>query len=254
MYRKMGARRRGVFLRALAACGNVTLAAEKAAVSRSWVRNQRAAEPAFDAACAAALGEAEARLRAAEDGRPPQGWGFLDGMALAVRGSNRRRVQIARARAGQWTPQAENRFLAVLAATCNVKAACAAAGRSRSSLYAHRKRWPAFARRWDAAVEQGAVALEFAIVSHAANPFSARALPPPAEVPAMPVDAMFHALYMHKRQLTGSGGRPGRRGAPPDIEAVTDKVVRFAEVLKAKREIGAARLRRDARERARRGG
>ena len=48
-------------------------------------------------------------------GAPPAGAGQARG----------RRVQIARARVKQWTPRVEDRFLATLAATCNVKAACA---------------------------------------------------------------------------------------------------------------------------------
>ena len=76
-------------------------------------------------------------------------------------------MQIARARLKQWTPRIEDRFLAVLAATCNVKAACAEVGMTAASAYAHRKRWPAFAGRWDEAVEEGYARLEFALVENA---------------------------------------------------------------------------------------
>ena len=61
-----------------------------------------------------------------ERGEPPSGWGFLDGEELVVQGTGGsgggKRIQIARARPRQWTPRIEDRFLATVAATCNVKA------------------------------------------------------------------------------------------------------------------------------------
>ena len=144
---KMGERRRAAFLRALAASGNQTLAAEQACVSRSWVCKERAASPAFDAEVRALIAAADARLRGGEGNAPPRGWGHLDGVELVVRGTHGRRVQIARARAGQWTARTETRFLEVLGATCNAKAAYAAAGKSKGSAYGHKRRWPGFGRR-----------------------------------------------------------------------------------------------------------
>jgi hypothetical protein len=90
MYRKMGARRRGDFLRALAICGNLTLAAERAGVSRSWVYKERAANAKFDSDCRAAKAAAGVGLRCAQaTGRMPKGWSRFGGEALAVRLSNR---------------------------------------------------------------------------------------------------------------------------------------------------------------------
>src|SRR5688572_13253936 len=109
MYKKMSGRRRDVFLRALEVSGNQTLAAERACVSRSWVCKERALNPAFDAEVRAAIEAADARLRGGEGNRPQaKGWGHLDGVELVVRGSNRRRAQVARARAGQWTARSED--------------------------------------------------------------------------------------------------------------------------------------------------
>jgi hypothetical protein len=92
-----------------------------------------------------------------------------------------------RARLNQISPRVEDRFLATLAATCNVNAACAEAGVSKGAIYTHRKRWSAFARRWDAAVKLGSLRLQFALVEYAANPFSATELPEPAEIEIEPV-------------------------------------------------------------------
>jgi hypothetical protein len=155
MNEKMEARRRAAFLKALAATGNVTVAAERACVTRSWVRRRRKADAAFDAACVAAVNALSAALAGQAANAPASGWGHLDGAELVVRGCNRRRVQIARARPGQISPAVEDRFLSVPAATCSVKAACREAGVSKSAFYGHRKRWPGFAARWEAAVKEG---------------------------------------------------------------------------------------------------
>ena len=91
MYRKMGARRRGHFLRALAVCGNATLAAERAGVSRSWVYKERSANPKFDSACRAATSAADALLRTIRwSGTMAKGWSRAGGMELVIRESKRR--------------------------------------------------------------------------------------------------------------------------------------------------------------------
>jgi hypothetical protein len=218
-------------------------------------------DPEFDAAVREAVAEAKQKLRWAPDqvrgtrgsNEPPSGWGHLDGVELVVRGSSARRVQIARARVGQISAAVEDRFLATLAATCNVKAAYLEAGVSKGAIYSHRRRWPAFAQRWDEAVEEGGLMLELALIGHARNPFARRELPPAVPTPPMSADDCFHNLYMHKRRLTGLGGQPGRRGRPPDIAEVTAKIVRIADAITRGRGVDAAARARSERELARRG-
>lgn len=237
---KMSAARKAAFFDALRATGNQTLAAEAAKVSRSWVSLHRAQDPAFRRAMDDATAEARERLGAHPERRPPSGWGFLDGEELVVKGTGgsgakgrRRRVQIARARLKQITPRVEDRFLAVLSATGNVKAACAEAGVSVVAIYAHRQRWPGFARRWDEAVDLAGIRLEFALVHFAANPFAAPELPEPAELSivrsrpagtgpedgeggfALTFDEGMHSLYMTQHRRYGLGGRPGRSEGGP---------------------------------------
>jgi hypothetical protein len=247
----MSDKRRGAFLKALEACGNQTLAAERTCVSRSWVCQERMRNPEFDAECERVIASARERLRQAEGNRPPEGWGHLDGVELVVRGTNGRRVQIARARAGQWTAACERRFLSVLAATGNAEAAYRAAGKSKGSAYTHRKRWAGFERQWGEAVEISCVRLEFGLAGYAMNPFSSPELPDPAPVSLTPEQAL-HSLHMNKRRLFNLGKRPGRRGAPPTIEQVTARVVRQVEAVKGGRGLDPAEVRRDRREWARR--
>lgn len=167
MSAKITARRRAKFLHFLAASGNLTLSAERAKVSRSWVCLHRSADPAFDAACLAAIAGARAALGHRQARGAVGGWGFADGAELVINASNGRRVQVRRAKYRQWTPRIERRFLETLCDTCNVCAAAAAAGMSKSSAYAHRRRWPAFAKLWDEAVEVGSAVIESALIAGA---------------------------------------------------------------------------------------
>ena len=208
MSAKFGARRKAAFLAALAESGNQTLAAERAKVSRSWVCLHRSTDAAFDAACIEAIAQAKASLGAiaAYGGsrRPAEGWRFAEGAELVVRGTNGRRTQIARSRLKQWTARVETRFLSALAASCNVKAACAEVGTSFSSAYAHRARWPGFARRWDEAVETGTARIEAALIENACH-FLAPADEPPPEAPLREM-SVADAIRIVE-------GRPRRRGA-----------------------------------------
>lgn len=73
--------------------------------------------------------------------------------------SARREVQIWRTSRG-WTQQRRERFLDHLAATCNVTAAVEAVGLSITTVYALRRRDPAFAEQWRMALLAGYDRLE----------------------------------------------------------------------------------------------
>jgi hypothetical protein len=208
MAKKFSAARRAAFLRALSETGNQTIAAERAKVSRSWVTLHRASDPEFRGRMEAAVAEAKRRLRGASAVAPGASWGSLDGEELVVRGGNGRRVQIARARMKQWTPRLEARFLETLAATCNVKAACAAVGLSVASAYQHADRWAAFANRWQAAVEEGYFRIELQLMERSSRSLSLS--PAQADAGAATDEALFHQLYMHQHGLRGIGKAPGR--------------------------------------------
>ncbi|MDT8760821.1 hypothetical protein MZO42_19140 [Sphingomonas psychrotolerans] len=213
MSRKTSMTRREAFFRAPTETGNQTIAAERAKVSRSWVTLHRAQEPGFRARMEA-IGAARARLRAAAGVAPATGWGSLDGEELVVRGSNGRRTQIARARLRQWTPRAEQRFLGTLAATCNVKAACAEVGLTTASADAHAERWPNFAARWAEAVEVGYMRIEAALLERAGDP-GAELRPGPAHAaghhrPGDPFAPHAQARGPRGRQTAGARRRTAR--------------------------------------------
>ncbi|MGI8704949.1 MAG: hypothetical protein ACR2JJ_04010 [Sphingomicrobium sp.] len=165
MSKKFSAARKRAFLTYLSQTGNQTISAERARVSRSWVCLHRSTDAQFDLACREAIAEAKERIKAAgaagaECPRHSSFPRYHQGEELVVSGSNGRRVQVRRAKLSQWTARVEDRFLSVLAATCNVKAACRAVGLWPPSAYSHRKRWPDFARRWEQAIAIGACELE----------------------------------------------------------------------------------------------
>jgi hypothetical protein len=202
MNAKHSAARRAAFLRALAQTGNVTLAAERAKVSRSWVQLHRGGDPAFRRLCDETVDEAKAALRQAQDKR---GGGVRTAFGL--------------------TP---------------------------ASAYNHRRRWPAFAERWDAAVEEGYVRLETGLIHAAGNLFSDEeppdALYEPGPVTAITADHAIHLLHMHKHQVHGIGKRPGLRAREPDIEEVRAEILRKVAAMERARGRSEAERARDREE------
>lgn len=247
MTRKFGEARRRAFLSALSATGNQTLAAERAKVSLEWARRQRKGDPDFARGWEEALDRAAAALAAHGARRPPAGWGFLDGAELVVRGTGGsalerppadragKRIQIARAQLRQWSPRVEARFLAALAATCNVKASCAEIGMTPSSAYRHRKRWPAFARRWDATLDAGFVHIEMGLID-AAGVFLAGEddIGDPGAMTGMTVAHAMELLAMRERAAKARVTNRRRRGwwrREPDIEEVRQEILRKVEAI-----------------------
>ena len=150
------------FLDALAGCGNATLAAEKAGVSRSWAGKKRRAEPGFDAACRGALAKAARRLAGRESNLAPKAWRGAGAGENLVRRGSRSGAQVVRSAAVQWTRSTEEAFLAVLRDTANLSLSCERVGMSEPSLLAHRKRWAGFERRVQRALAEAPARLEAA--------------------------------------------------------------------------------------------
>ena len=241
MWTKITKARREAFLRALRECGNQTLAAERARVSRSWVCKWRGLDPDFDAAVRDAVAAAKARLLAEkrEGTVPPKGWGHLDGVELAVRGTaggGQRRVQIARARLRDWSPAVERRFLDALGATCNVSAALAEVGKSKGSAYTHRKRWPAFAKLWDDVLGEAYAALEISLMQNACNLFSAREYVPETVIREMTAADAIHLLHCQKNKVLGIGKAPGKSWRRPrTLDEVRESILTKLEAIERSR-------------------
>jgi len=89
----------------------------------------------------------------------------MDGEEVLTTGANRP-VQKQRIAQG-WTLSRRERFLDHVAATCNVRAATEAVGLSQASVYALRRRDPAFAEQWRMALLTGYDRLEAILVAKA---------------------------------------------------------------------------------------
>lgn len=243
MSKKTSEARKRAFFAALAETGNQTISAERARVSRSWVILHRRTDPAFRARMEAVLAEARARLADAAEQRPAhEKWRGFKGETLVLRGGNRRQVQIMRARLKEWTPRIEARFLRTLAASCNVKAACAAVGMSRESAYARRARWHSFARRWEQALDIGYTRLEFALVENAGNMLEGVKVDPEAPIPPMTVAQAIQLLGLHRRKVKLGYHGVHRASKPTDVEALKAEIVRKAKVLDRAEKMKAERL------------
>lgn len=226
------------FFTALAETGNQTISAERARVSRSWVTLHRSTDSAFKARMEAATGEARENLARVASQAPAAAWGDIDGEQLVVRGTNGRLVQVARARLGQWTPDVERRFLRTLAATCNVKAACAEVSMSPASAYNRRHRLTAFAAHWDQALQIGSWRLQAALLQSCCNMMDGVEVDADAPIPPMTVDEAIRYVGLHRRQLAGFKHRRWHKDwyKLPDIDEVRASIVRKVEVIKRHRE------------------
>lgn len=159
-----------------------------------------------------------------------------------VRPAKNGKTQVIRSTA-RWSDEAEGRFLSVLAATCNVKAAAKAAGFSTVTLYKRRGRWPGFAAEWDAAIAQGYARLEARLVELANDSLRKRRDDDDEEGeddeaeraeagPAMTVSETMNLLRLHRASVRGGAPQDyaWRRGAP-DPEAMRASILRKIEAI-----------------------
>lgn len=237
MSQKTSPARRAAFLRVLGETGNHTIAATHAKVSRSWVTLHKATDPEFRAACDAAVARAvvaaEAMRAAGDTATPAKKWRYLDGHETTIRGGNGRRAVVSRARLKAWTPRTEAIFLETLAASCNVKLSCKAAGLSVPSAYMRRAKWPGFGERWKAALENGYVRLEFALVENACNTLSGDVdFAPDAPMPPVTPEQAIRMLRMYRYEMHRMGKRPGLTMRPSDPGKARAEIIRMAEIVK----------------------
>lgn len=215
---------RAAFLAALARGGSVKGAAEAAGVDRTTAYQARSGDADLAACWAAALAEGRERLARGE--RP-----VLAGNEV-VRSSRHGRPCVMRAGAGRWSAGKEALFLTVLEEGANVRRAAAAAGLSTQALYARRRREPAFAESWAAAVRGGYLDVEALLIENAKSVLGGAAAPEEAEgagrlTGEMSVTDAINILKLHR--ASAKGGAPQRydwRAQEPDIEEVRAEVLR----------------------------
>ena len=136
-------------------------------------------------------------------------------MNLTIRRGRIREPKVVPERDYQWTTAARGQFLDHLAATCNVRAACVAAGRHHTGAYALRRRDPEFAAQWQEALDQGYDTLEAALLERAIAPLQHEpgADAPDGPPPGFAFDEGLKLLNQH-RTHQGRGARPAKTGGP----------------------------------------
>jgi hypothetical protein len=243
--------RRGFFVR-LAATGNATLAAKRSGVAKAWVYRWRAEDADFAAEWQQALERfarrAQARDRAgkaigckrARRGGSPDAWPARQGPLIARRGRGGR-PQLAAARESDWTEDKEAEFFAALGATLNVTAASKAAGFTSKTAWARKRADAAFARRWDAVMDEGAHRLELRLMEMAARNIGALAdqdaAAADAAAEAHPLDPdLAKWLLKFRRDGAKQPHRRGWRPPEPDIEAVRAEILRKVAAMERARD------------------
>jgi hypothetical protein len=234
------ARRKRAVVAALKQWGNLTLAAERAKVSRDWVARHRRSDRAFDTDCRAAIEAALRALAPRKGTRPARGWERLDGVEVVIRGAPGRRTQVRRARLQGWSPSTERRFLETLAASCNVRRACEAVGLSQASAYYHRRQWQDFARAWDEALAIGYDRIEAALIEAACAGMEGREFAPDAPIPPMSAWDALQLLKLHQHQVRGTGKPPRHAPRRKSLDEVRASILRKLEAVErlAQRTVG----------------
>jgi hypothetical protein len=242
MHARVSAARRRVFFAALEATGNHRIAAARARVTYAWVKLHKRDDPAFRAACEAAVVAAGERLRAmGRSAKLPPGLCALAGEELVMRIGPAGRPILTRARSREWSASAEQLFLETLAATCNVTRAAQAAGMSFASAYRHRQRSDRFDARWRAALEEGYVDLECTLLAAAHGSLTPDPTRPGAHAGAHDWDEAKNLLTLHRHSVTGRG-KPTRTILPRATEEETNRALeRALGMIERRRARAAAR-------------
>ena len=114
----------------------------------------------------------------------------------------------------RWTRRMKAEFLDALAARCSVLHAAAAIGVDPVSVYALRRRDPAFLAEWELALEQGYQMIETLLVGHVLAGGAADGVIDDGDVSLkIDVDLAFRLLNAHRAAKTGEE-RVKRKGPP----------------------------------------
>ena len=264
------------FLRALERTGEVEAAARDAGIDKSTAYSRRKAHSNFAEAWEDALrlrsGRTEAEVKervgfwerlkgkvtpkvlsrqdrstisssAHPHARPSPGWSARGDPPPRARlrgelnASTSLGGKIVRAGPGRWNAAAEQRFFDELAATANVRRACAAAGVSTNAVYARRMKRPEFRAKWDAVLETGRAAIEMHLVETAKKAFDPDELDVGDIQPKVSVAEAIRIVQLH-------GSKAQRQSVeqiePPEaeVEAVRERLLNKLERLR-KREMPA---------------
>lgn len=140
--------------------------------------------------------------------------------------------QVIRSTGKRWSEEAEAAFLDHLAATCNVTASAEACGFSGAAIYARRRNDPAFAERWQAALETGHARIQMLLAQRAIE--ALEGFEPDPDIPVLRPATFNEArqLIGHHRNSVEGGPRSRRQWARPrSLDEVRDSILRKLEAI-----------------------
>lgn len=131
----------------------------------------------------------------------------------------------------RWSEAAEKTFLDHLAASCNITRSAAAAGFSATRMFQLRRADPAFAQRWQAALEQGHARLSALLVQRAIEALEGFAPDTETPIPEMTVGDALRILGHHQRTVDG-GPRSRRQWARPrTLDELSETILAKLEAI-----------------------
>jgi hypothetical protein len=139
--------------------------------------------------------------------------------------------QLVESTGARWSDAAEMRFLDSLAASCNVTLSAKAAGFSREAIYKRRRHDPAFAERWQAALEQGYARIEMLLVQRASDALEGFAPDPDAPLAVTSVKDALAILQLHRASVKGDGRAPGWRARPRSLDEMRESILAKLEAV-----------------------
>lgn len=140
--------------------------------------------------------------------------------------------QLIRSTGKRWSDEAEAKFLDHLAATCNVTAAAEACGFSGPAIYARRRNDPAFAERWQAALEAGHARIQMLLAQRAIEALEGFEPDPDVAVLRPKTFNEARQLLGHHRDSVEGGPRSRRQWARPrSLEEVRESILRKLEAI-----------------------
>lgn len=140
--------------------------------------------------------------------------------------------QLIRSTGKRWSDEAEAVFLDHLAASCNVTASAEACGFSGRAIYARRRNDPAFAQRWQAALETGYAHIEALLMQRTVE--ALEGFEPDPETPVLAPKTFNEArqLLGHHRNTVEGGPRSRRQWARPrSLDEMRDSILRKLEAI-----------------------
>ena len=237
------ARRCADLLVALARTANVRQALRETGVSAYWAYRRRAADPDFDARWRTAVRTGrrvlagQVRARARDVGAPRPG----AAQKLTVAGSSGKgTLRLERPGPDSFTDDRRTAFLDALRATCNVRAAAAATGVSATGAYRHFHRDAAFRAAWEAALDEGRVHLEMALLGAARALFEvpdAQSTPPvvPEGITGMDAKVALQMLRLHSPAGDGARRARGQWTKPADPDETRREILAKIAAVRAAR-------------------